>query len=72
MVYLIMFTRNTLFVQFGPKLLEAMFIVLLDEINSLRPGQGLPDITMEDIIDSASNHVTELPDYEWMAIPPGY
>ena len=65
MVYLIMYDRNTLFVKFGPKLLEAMFMVLLDEINDLRPGQGKPIITMEDIITQASNHVTTLPDYDW-------
>ena len=65
-----MATRDDLFIKFGPKLLEAMFMTLIDEINSLRPGQGLPEISMQDVIDAASNHITTLSDYDWMAIPP--
>ena len=61
-----MTTRDELFDKFGPKLTESMFMVLLDEINTLRPGQGHPTITMQDIIDQASNHVNSLPDYAWM------
>lgn len=58
--------RDDLFKKFGPKLLEAMFLVLLDEINNLRPGQGHPTITFDDLISGASNHVTTLSDYDWM------
>ncbi len=65
-----MASRENLFDKFGPKLLEAMFMVLLDEINDLRPGQGKPVITMQNIIDAASNHVTTLPDYTWMSDTP--
>ena len=61
-----MATRDELFRKFGPKLLEAMFMVLLEEINTLRPGQGQPTIAMEDLIDSAANHVNNLSDYDWM------
>ena len=61
--------RDDLFMKFGPKLLEAMFLVLLDEINNLRPGQGQPTITLDDLISGASNHVTTLPDYSWMSEP---
>lgn len=70
MVCLAMTERDDLFIQFGPKLVEAMFLVLLDEINNLRPGQGQPTITMEDLISAASNHVQSLPDYDWMGLPP--
>jgi hypothetical protein len=70
MVFIIMPPRDDLFIKFGPLLLEAMFLVLLDEINTLRPGQGQPTITMEDLISNANNHVTTLPDYDWMAMPP--
>lgn len=66
MVCLIMAARDDLFVKFGPHLLEAMFLVLLDEINTLRPGQGQPVITMDDLIQNASNHVTQLTPYDWM------
>ena len=62
-----MTTRDELFDLFGPKLIEALFMVLLVEINNLRPGQGQPTITMQDLIDQASNHITQLPDYDWMS-----
>jgi hypothetical protein len=60
-------TRDQLFHTFGPKLLESMFMVLLDQINDLRPGQGKPLLTMSDLITGASNHITTLPDYDWMS-----
>jgi hypothetical protein len=66
-----MATRDDLFHKFGPKLFEAMFMTLLDELNTLRPGQGQPTISMEDLIDSASNHVTTIQDYDWMDEFPG-
>ncbi len=66
-----MATRDDLLHKFGPKLFEALFLVLLEEINTLRPGQGHPTIAMEDLIDSASNHVESLPDYDWMGEDPG-
>lgn len=59
--------RDELFKQFGPKLIEALFMVLIDEINALRPGQGFQDITMEQVIIDSSNHVQSLPDYEWQS-----
>lgn len=62
-----MATRDELFRKFGPKLLEAMFMTLLDEINTLRPGLGQPTITMTDLMNNASNHVTEIPNYKWMS-----
>ncbi len=65
MVCIAMATRDELFKKFGPKLLEALFLVLLDEINNLRPGQGQPTIEMQDLINAAANHVDTLPDYEW-------
>lgn len=64
-----MATRDDLFKKFGPQLVEAMFLVLLDEINTLRPGQGQPTISMDDLILNASNHITQLSPYDW-PIPP--
>lgn len=61
-----MATRDELFINFGPLLIEAMFLVLLDEINTLRPGQGHPTISMDDLMQSATNHITELTAYDWM------
>jgi hypothetical protein len=61
--------RDDLFEQFGPVLLEAMFMVLLDQINDLRPGQGKPLLTVQDLISGASNHVQSLSLYDWMSEP---
>lgn len=66
-----MATRDELFRRFGPKLLEAMFLVLLEEINTLRPGQGHPTISMQDLIDNAANHLNSLHDYSWQSLDAG-
>lgn len=60
------FNRNDTFQKFGPLLLEACCWVLLDEINNLRNEQGMPEKTMQDIIDNLNNHLTELEPYDWM------
>ncbi|KKN32056.1 hypothetical protein LCGC14_0817800 [marine sediment metagenome] len=64
-----MLSRDNLFIQFGPKLIESLFFVLLDEINTLRSAQGQPIVSMQDLIDNASNHVNSSPDYSWMSYP---
>lgn len=58
--------RDELFRKFGPLLLEAITDFLLDEVNALRQEQGHPKITKDDYLLLLSNHVTELPDYDWM------
>lgn len=63
----IMTQRDDLYQQFGPKLLEAITDSLLEAINELRKEQGRPIITKEQYQALLANHITELPDYEWMA-----
>lgn len=58
--------RDELFRKFGPLLLEAICLVLLDQINDLRDNQGMPRITEQDLIDSLNNHLGGLPLYGWM------
>ncbi len=58
--------RDELFQKFGPILLEAGFMVLLDFQNELRRNQGMPEITMQDVFDKLNNHLTELEPYNWM------
>lgn len=58
--------RNDTFKKFGPILLEATTLVLLEHINLLRNEQGMPEITMQDLIDSLNNHLSELQPYDWM------
>ena len=57
--------RSDTFRKFGPKLLEAGFWVLLDFVNELRQNQGMPLLTMQDLIDNINNHLTELEPYDW-------
>jgi len=58
--------RDELFRRFGPRLLEATMLVLLEHINYLRKEQGLPEITEQDLIDSLNNHLSEIEPYDWM------
>jgi len=58
--------RDDTFRKFGPILLEACCMVLLDYQNELRKNQGMPELTMQDVIDKLNNHLTELEPYDWM------
>lgn len=62
-----MANRDELFRKFGPILLEAQTLVLLEQINLLRQNQGMPEITEQDLIDSLNNHLGELEPYDWMS-----
>ncbi len=59
--------RDELYKQFGPILLEAQVLVLLEQINILRNNQGMPEITEQDLIDSLNNHLSEIEPYDWMS-----
>ncbi|GAI04818.1 unnamed protein product [marine sediment metagenome] len=65
MVFL-MANRNDTFRKFGPILLEATLQTLIERSNELRKEQGMPEITMQDIMDDINNHITELQPYDWM------
>lgn len=58
--------RDETFKKFGPLLLEACCWVLLDFQNELRREQGMPELTMQDVVDKLNNHLTELEPYNWM------
>ena len=62
----VMSNRDDTYRQFGPILLEAQTLVLLEHINYLRQNQGMPEITKQDLIDSLNNHLSELEPYDWM------
>lgn len=61
-----MTTRDETFRQFGPILLEAVVLILLEQVNVLRKEQGMREITEQDLIDSLNNHLSELEPYDWM------
>lgn len=61
-----MFDRNQTFAKFGPILLEAACLVIVELQNDLRREQGLPEITEQDVLDKLNNHLGELQPYDWM------
>lgn len=58
--------RDNVYQKFGPILLEALFDKMLDEINELRTGAGLPPRPKESFLGSAHNHIAHLDLYDWM------
>lgn len=59
-------TREELYRRFGPKLLEAIVLLVKDEINLLRTQHGLPARTNQQIIDALESKLSNIPDYDWM------
>jgi len=62
----IMTQRDDMFKKFGQILLEACCWVLLDFQNELRQEQGMPLLTMGDVLLKLENHLSELEPYDWM------
>jgi len=58
--------RDELFQKFGPILLEAFMILVLEESNRIRRHVGMPEITKQDVLDQINNHLSELQPYDWM------
>lgn len=62
----IMADREKLYRSFGPKLLEAIVIILKDEINELRQKVGLQEKTNQQMISSVEDKLKNIKDYNWM------
>lgn len=58
--------RDDLMRMFGPKLIEAMGLMVIDELNILRSKHGLSPRTPSQLYDQITNHLSDLPDYDWM------
>ncbi len=58
--------RDELFAKFGPLLTEAIVDFVLDNLNTLRQEQGMPEISKNEYLEQLSNHVSELEPYDWM------
>lgn len=58
--------RETVYRQFGPKLIEAVVETMRDEINVLRVEKGLPARTEEQIVGAIQVKLQSLEDYQWM------
>ncbi|MHA1304368.1 MAG: hypothetical protein ACTSPI_11780 [Candidatus Heimdallarchaeaceae archaeon] len=62
-----MATREELYRGFGPKLLEAIVLVIRDEINDVRTNAGLSEKTEQNIIDAIDTKLSNLEDYDWQS-----
>ena len=58
--------REELYKHFGPKLIEAVVLVVKDEINLLRTEHSLPERTNEQIVGAIGNKLNSIFDYGWM------
>jgi len=59
-------TRDELYERFGPLLIEAIVLIIKDEINLLRQQHDLSERTNQQIIDTISNKLSILSEYDWM------
>ena len=59
-------TRKELYYQFGPILLEAIVLLIKDEINILRVAAGKPERTSEQVMDGIASKLSALTKYNWM------
>lgn len=59
-------TREDLYKMFGPILLEAIVLIIKDEINVLRTQASLPERTNQQIIDAIETKLETLTKYNWM------
>lgn len=58
--------RDKLFQKFGPILLEAIVIMMVQETNRLRAQLNMQPVTKEMFFDEINNHLSEIQPYEWM------
>ena len=61
-----MATREELYRKFGPMLIEALALVIKDEINVLRVAVGKSERTKQQIMDAVSNKLDNIEKYSWM------
>ena len=59
-------TREELYRKFGSVLIEALVLILKDEINLLRVEHGLSERTGQQIMTAIDNKLNSLPLYSWM------
>lgn len=59
-------TREEIYRRFGPLLLEAIVLVIKDEINALRAEHGLDERTNQQLINALENRLQILNKYDWM------
>jgi len=60
-------TREELYRKFGPRLVEAVALVVKDEINILRTNASLLERTDQQIIEAIETKLTAIENYPWMS-----
>ena len=63
---MVVMTREEIYRLFGPLLIEAIVLIIKDEINILRTNAGLPERTNQQVINAIEAKLNSLPDYDWM------
>lgn len=63
---MVVMTREKLYRMFGPLLIEAIVLIIKDEINMLRIERGLPERTNEQLLTAIGNKLSSLPKYDWI------
>jgi hypothetical protein len=66
MVVGIMIDRDQLYKKFGPVLVEAIVLIIKDEINILREEHGLEPRTNQQLINTIKNKLDSLSLYDWI------
>lgn len=61
-----MTTRAELYRKFGPLILEAIVMIVKDEINILRQKAGLAERTNQQLMNAIESRLDELEEYDWM------
>lgn len=59
-------TREQLYRKFGPQLIEAIVMVIKDEINLLRAQHGLAPRTNQQLINAIDTKLADVNEYNWM------
>lgn len=61
-----MINREKLYKYFGPLLIEALVLIIKDEINILREKNGLAPRTNQQIMQALEDKLKTLEKYNWM------
>jgi hypothetical protein len=60
-----MATREELYRAFGPKLIEALALVVKEEINIVRASASLPERTNQQIVNAIEIKLQSIPNFPW-------
>ena len=62
-----MATREDYYDKFGPKVLEAIVLVVLDEVNAIRANASLTERTVQQMLDAIDAKIASVGDYAGMS-----